>query len=966
MAPDAKKDPFDPSRFDFEDSPNAHNRRQVHFGPAVFLRDTPLMPAVMNPGASKPAGGNKVRRSTTPHRPYWVWLCCIVGLLSILLVWPLVASTFTTLPGTRVSDPVTDHAEQAIHIALQSVPQRPNFALVQEGARVVSRLTHPNNSLGIADSSLPEDALQDSLVYPHPCWSFPGSRVVLWGVVDGQANHAKYERDLRLYRDSVAHHGPGPLDLFEYTFLALAAFEYDAMAPFPLQMQPVSGSVVESRMVFGVVVVEHSSLTLMCNNHAYQPISHTSKFSIEVPRAEVEQLYYQARQPYNQHPYDQEQYAQLVQPHAQPRPQNPYAQLEERYAQPEQPYAQPEQLYAQPEQPYARPKQPYAQPNAHPQPAHVQQPYANPEQSYAQPEQPYAQQEQPPPIPISSRHTLNSQPPLARPQQRYGPSEQLHLQSEPYARCASYANPDGYARPAPYARPQVERPLQQRSLTIDAARPQARQGRSRDAQQYRAHSMQNQEQQGLQRVPVPLVPAPLAQPQYAAPPPQPLPQPTSGPPPAPPAPPALPLPPGGYYAYGPGPSRARLDPPPHPPVQAHADPGLGMSGTIEQASASSDPLHDQYPEDEQDDYSEQEVDVDMSLNKGKGRALGPNSESDDNESWNGFASDDAMERQGSTDVRGPMDEDEKDVEILVEDDAMVSNQDRPDGEHPGDSADEAELLLLPTQASQGVSRDFAVMLLDKVQQINDSIAEREVQNREFQTLMLGSVHKLQQKVAEVHYVAPVIARCQAKFYARRERPPRGMSLRIVLDESAAGSSTMSAQERAKLLLKEKQYLAKLQNVVRKHLQSLLEFKDKDYKTMAEQNPPLTDAEIEEYEDDPAPSYFASHKFRVDFVKRWSSFSFNVEARDYFVHHLTRAFSGGAYKSAGVPARYITHKHIGAALDTYMETCRSQYRKVATPPEQTVLDFRKARMRRNSRKNTLFMTRQDILTKKGWD
>lgn len=83
---------------------------------------------------------------------------------------------------------------------------------------------------------------------------------------------------------------------------------------------------------------------------------------------------------------------------------------------------------------------------------------------------------------------------------------------------------------------------------------------------------------------------------------------------------------------------------------------------------------------------------------------------------------------------------------------------------------------------------------------------------------------------------------------------------------------------------------------------LLGFKEKDYKTMARLNPPLTDAEIHEYEDNLEASYFAKRKFRVDFVKPWAGFPFNIEARDYFVRHLLRDFTGGGYRSSGVPAR----------------------------------------------------------------
>ncbi|KAJ2981474.1 hypothetical protein NUW54_g10870 [Trametes sanguinea] len=267
--------------------------------------------------------------------------------------------------------------------------------------------------------------------------------------------------------------------------------------------------------------------------------------------------------------------------------------------------------------------------------------------------------------------------------------------------------------------------------------------------------------------------------------------------------------------------------------------------------------------------------------------------------------------------------------------------------------------------TQPTSRQFAVVLLDKMQQLNNSILEREERNREFQERMLDSVKALNRKVTEVQYAAPAIAKHQAKASAaRRERPSRGMAARVVL-EPQTSSAPMSPQEREKLLLREKRYLTKLQRVVRDHTKTLLRFTGKDYKTMVDNNPPLTDEEIEAYRASSQPSYFAQHRFRVDFTKPWGGFDFNVEARDWFVQHLLRAFQGGSYSRANIPARYRTAEHIGAALDTYIETCRDEYRRITKPPDQATMDRRKERVRRNSRKNTLYMSREEVLLKHDW-
>ncbi|KAI9069635.1 hypothetical protein FKP32DRAFT_1559301 [Trametes sanguinea] len=215
-----------------------------------------------------------------------MWPCLIVAILSIIFLSPLIVSVVTPLAGTQVSQPVQEHVEQAIRIALESATQRRNLALIQDGARAIPRLTTPNDS-----GPAPEGALQ-SLDFRRPsCWSFPGNHgqlgirlsrkviptyialdmaypnptegkshaprhVIFWGVVDGDSNHAKYEKVLYENKDAVARYGTGPAQTLGYTFIVLADFEYDGTSPFPLQAYRVAGPVVDAEMVFGVVVVE--------------------------------------------------------------------------------------------------------------------------------------------------------------------------------------------------------------------------------------------------------------------------------------------------------------------------------------------------------------------------------------------------------------------------------------------------------------------------------------------------------------------------------------------------------------------------------------------------------------------------------------------------------------------------------------------------------------------------------------
>ncbi|KAJ2970792.1 hypothetical protein NUW54_g12653 [Trametes sanguinea] len=80
--------------------------------------------------------------------------------------------------------------------------------------------------------------------------------VVLWGVVDGTSNRLAYDTHLRRYRETISQIGMGPAHAADYTFIAMAAFQYDPLAAFALQTFPVSKAIQASGMTFGLVVVE--------------------------------------------------------------------------------------------------------------------------------------------------------------------------------------------------------------------------------------------------------------------------------------------------------------------------------------------------------------------------------------------------------------------------------------------------------------------------------------------------------------------------------------------------------------------------------------------------------------------------------------------------------------------------------------------------------------------------------------
>ena len=141
--------------------------------------------------------------------------------------------------------------------------------------------------------------------------------------------------------------------------------------------------------------------------------------------------------------------------------------------------------------------------------------------------------------------------------------------------------------------------------------------------------------------------------------------------------------------------------------------------------------------------------------------------------------------------------------------------------------------------------------------------------------------------------------------------------------------------------------------MRVHLKKLLGVTS--YKEMAEQNPPLNDDEIFNYEAS-GPQYFNKDNFRIDFVQPWREFPFNLSARDFFANHLLSVLKGGSYKKASIPPRYHTYDHIGDALDVHMEHARKRYRQEIEPPTPSDKEKERRKNRMVSRRGTVRLSR----------
>ncbi|KAI0643031.1 hypothetical protein C8Q79DRAFT_916249 [Trametes meyenii] len=181
---------------------------------------------------------------------------------------------------------VKDYVDVSVRRAiLESFTPR-DFALAIDGARVVLEYTPEHTTKNPADS-----IIRDNL-HGGSCWTLHGSqgqfgiatltpilpmnvtidhaprevvedihqaprRVVVWGVVEGPSNQAKYAEFRSSLEYSLERRAP-PRNSGQ-TFIALSAFEYDVNSPRYVQTFPVFDGVLESRMSFGVFVFEIES-----------------------------------------------------------------------------------------------------------------------------------------------------------------------------------------------------------------------------------------------------------------------------------------------------------------------------------------------------------------------------------------------------------------------------------------------------------------------------------------------------------------------------------------------------------------------------------------------------------------------------------------------------------------------------------------------------------------------------------
>ena len=254
-------------------------------------------------------------RSRWNRHKLTLWCSVIVPLL-LLTVWELLLSStseavlplpglpcpialpflppFWPCPSRSESDVppyIAAYVNSAIRAAFKDPVGRRDFALAADGARTAPRLTSTFDvakgvSMRHAENILDEDLRSAS------CWLFPGHRaqvgikipafiypthftidhipqevaadirqapreVVLWGVLDGPDNEARYKQASGAFKISPLNEtGDGPPITAGASFLPIGVVEYAIYSSFHIQTFPIDFTVVTSGIWFGAFVLE--------------------------------------------------------------------------------------------------------------------------------------------------------------------------------------------------------------------------------------------------------------------------------------------------------------------------------------------------------------------------------------------------------------------------------------------------------------------------------------------------------------------------------------------------------------------------------------------------------------------------------------------------------------------------------------------------------------------------------------
>lgn len=131
--------------------------------------------------------------------------------------------------------------------------------------------------------------------------------------------------------------------------------------------------------------------------------------------------------------------------------------------------------------------------------------------------------------------------------------------------------------------------------------------------------------------------------------------------------------------------------------------------------------------------------------------------------------------------------------------------------------------------------------------------------------------------------------------------------------------------------------------------SLLRIKDLSSDQLRRLPPPLTDEEVEIFDNSDDSAIVCTPKnFRIDFSRSWKTLSFNQASRDVFVVHFLKCVKDRLYDTCDLQPEYLMEDKVGVALDAHVDYIRRKIKKLDNPPTHAEL---KAQAQ-SSRKDTV--------------
>nr|VWO95695.1 Membrane zinc transporter [Ganoderma boninense] len=305
---------------------------------------------------------------------------------------------------------------------------------------------------------------------------------------------------------------------------------------------------------------------------------------------------------------------------------------------------------------------------------------------------------------------------------------------------------------------------------------------------------------------------------------------------------------------------------------------------------------------------------------------------------------------------------------------LIDVEDEPTGYHLG--ANQTKHDSHPERDPGGGNAEFAVMILNGMQTISDTLSQLQENQRQFQNQLIATIQSFTGEVSKIKRCAENEPR-QTPRGKRQGKPPTGEDLTWAMDvatldldpEEAEFEYVQSILKKSKKDLTPEEFRIRnqwnrLTSCVRKYVAMVTGIDDDD--SFCENQPTLTDEQVKEYSrrGGTAESIFNDDRVHIDFVRSWKTFSFNKEVRKIVIMGFLDAVNkSGMYCNPPISRRFLLEYWVGKALDGHVITLRRLWKKAKLPltSEQVNEVARKAAM--SSRRATLLQSRISVVQRR---